>query len=84
MTQLPATIPTKALAKATDEEMEPFIEFLFSFSDPMALGRALQARGYTANAELNVLIDIVMDAESGASAKLGAIAMLQARRQLAL
>jgi hypothetical protein len=86
MSQLPATIPvtTKALAKATDLELEPFIEFLFSFSDPLVLGTALQARGYGAAQEINALIDIVLDGESGPSAKLGAIAMLQARRQLAL
>jgi len=66
------------------EDIDKFLGYVFSFSDPVEIGRILHRRGYSPSTEVNTLINIVIDDEVGPKAKMGAIAMLEAMRQKAL
>jgi hypothetical protein len=56
---------------------EHFIDYIFAFTSPIELGKALQARGYTPNTEFNILLNIILDQELPSKTRMGAMKLLQ-------
>lgn len=74
MSNLP--VPKDSLLPLDPNAEEHFLEYLFSFTSPLEMGKALQAYGYTPSKELDILLSIILDPFNKPRTRMGAIKLL--------